>query len=86
MLECPTWYTRKPGKKPEPENSGRGRAGFHFIRFQVSRAIPQKNPKIRVGSGFGILRVFGHSSNKEAQKLYIVVGSKEPNAIEQNTF
>ena len=51
----------KPKKKPEPELSGRGRVGFHLIKFQVSRAMPKRNPKIRVGSGFGILQVFAHS-------------------------
>ena len=51
----------KPEKKPEPELSGRGRVRFHLIKFQVSRAMLKRNPKIRVGSGFGILQVFAHS-------------------------
>ena len=51
----------KPEKKPEPELSGRGQVGFHLIKVQVSRAMPKRNPKIRVGSGFGILQVFAHS-------------------------
>ena len=52
----------KPKKKPEPESSGPSQVGFHLIKFQVSRAMPKRNPKIRVGSGFGILQVFVHST------------------------
>ena len=52
----------KPEKKPEPELSGRGQVRFHLIKVQVSRAMPKRNPKIRVGSGFGILQVFAHSN------------------------
>ena len=48
----------KPEKKPEPELSGRGRVRFHFKKFQVSRAMPKRNPKIRVGWGYEILQVF----------------------------
>ena len=48
-----TSVPENPGKKAKPENSGLGRAGFHLIKFQVSRAIHEKYPKIRVGSGFG---------------------------------
>ena len=38
------------------------------MKFQVSRAMPQANPKIRVGSGFGFLQVFAHSSVNELKE------------------
>ena len=53
----------KPEKRPEPELSGRGQVRFHLIKVQVSRAMPKRNPKIRVGSGFEILQVFAHSTS-----------------------
>ena len=43
------------------------------MKFQVSRAMPQANPKIRVGSGFGFLQVFAHSNmmaNNESLDVY----------------
>ena len=40
--------TQKPEKKPEPENSGPGRAGFHLIKFQVSQVRPEKTRKFQV--------------------------------------
>ena len=52
----------KPEKKPETENSGTGRARFHFIKFQVSQVRPEETRKFWVGSGFGFFRVFGHSN------------------------
>ena len=57
--------TREPEKKPEPENSGPGRAGFHLIKFQVSQVRHQKTRKIRVGSGSGYFRVFAHSKSMD---------------------
>ena len=57
---CPK--PEKPGKKPEPENLGPGQVGFHYIRLQVSQVSHLKTQKIRVGSGFGFFRVFGHST------------------------
>ena len=69
----------KPEKKPEPELSGRGRVGFHLIKFQVSRAMPKRNPKIRVGSGFGILQVFAHS-NEYPLAAVKQCDDKKPNA------
>ena len=32
------------------------------MKFQVSRALPQKNPKAQGGSGFGFFQVFAHSN------------------------
>ena len=64
VIEHVMLVSQKPGIpeiKPEPESTGPGRVGFHLIKFQVSRAMLKRNPKIRVGSGFGILQVFAHS-------------------------
>ena len=64
LVGCATQSSKpeKPEKKPEPKNSGPGRAGFHLIKFQVSQVTPEKTRKIRVGSGFGYFRVFAHST------------------------
>ena len=62
--------SEKPEKKPEPELSGRGQVGFLLIKVQVSRAMPKRNPKIRVGSGFGILQVFAHSTRLAGNQVF----------------
>ena len=45
------------------------------MKFQVSRAMPQKNPKVQGGSGFGFFQVFAHSNTHVCAKsvAYLLV-------------
>ena len=41
------------------------------MKFQVSRAMPQKNPKVQGGSGFGFFQVFAHQVNINLEKFLL---------------